>query len=186
MPDAPPLSDAIDLNWRNRLCLLVEVIVFALPCYLIFTLCAPLSLLGLWLLVTMLLDSIGNPKTIDDLRGFAPLAIASATAILGIPALWMFAKLLVRIFRNKITQCAARVTLVKALRWGAVPFVVLPILLIASWGPVPQEPRRFEDLALEIIFEIYVSGWPLLIPIVHLWRLSRMETQPSILGLFPR
>jgi hypothetical protein len=146
------------------------VIVFALPCYLIFTLCAPLSLLGLWLIATMLLDSIVHPKTIDDLRGFAPLTIASATADLGVPALWMFAKLLVRIFRNTIAQCTARVTLAKALRWGAVPFVVLPILLIASWwGPAPQGPRRVEDLALKIIFEIYVSGWPLLIPIVHLW-----------------
>jgi hypothetical protein len=84
------------------------VLVFALPCYLIFTLCTPLSLLGLWLLATMLLDSIVHPKTIDDLRGFAPLAIASATAGLGVPALWMFAKLLVRIFRNTIRVCSEK------------------------------------------------------------------------------
>jgi len=186
MPDAPFHSNSIDLNRRNRLCLLVEVVVFAMPCYLIFALCAPLSLLGLWLFVTMLLDLIGNPDTIDDIRGFAPLAIASATAGMGVPALWIFAKLLVRVFRNSITRSAARVTLGKALRWGAVPFVVLPILLIATWwGPPPQEPRRLEDTVLEVIFETYVSGWPLWIPIFHLWRLLREETRHSILRSLP-
>lgn len=159
------------------------MVVFALPCYLIFALCVPLSLLGIWLFFSMLVDFIGRPEAIEDLRWFAPFAIASATAGFGVPALWIFAKLLVRVFRSSTTRRAAKAALLKALKWGAVPFVVLPILLIATWDrPDPQAPGWFKDTALEIIFETYVSGWPLLIPVVHLWQLSREKTPLSALG----
>lgn len=157
----------MQLRGARRILFLGELLVFALPCYLIYVLCVPLALLGLWVFCEMLLDFSVRPEAIVDIKGFVPYLIASAAAIVGTPALWTFTRLLARIFRGSIDRATARTMLSRALMLAAAPILVLSLLMI--WVGWPSRGTDWsQGMVLDAIFETYVSGLPLLIPAFHL------------------
>jgi hypothetical protein len=169
----------IKLGGANRTLLAVEVLIFVLPCYLIYMVCIPCAALGLAILVDMMIDAAKWPasEAAQDLRGFAPFALASITAFIGLPALIIFAKLLWRIFRGTIRDAPARASLARTLKWA-----VLPLIILTTWQMLSDDWWRqnddigFATAALNTTFDIYVTGLPLLVPAYHLRRfLARRE-----------
>lgn len=171
------LSQLIELRGAQRAFLVVELLVFALPCYLIYTICMPLALLGIWTFAEMLLDLMQFPRPVDavaDLLRFTPLAIASLTAFIGFPVLVMFAKLLIWIFRGSVNYATAKAMLAKTLRRATLPLTVMFLYSIyGAWTfKATDTPNSFEQTRLaETIFDVYLSGRPLLIPAFHLRRI---------------
>jgi hypothetical protein len=172
-------ENPVALHGINRIPLMVDLLVFALPCYVVYAVCTPLAFLGVFTLFAMLMDLMGSQRpanVIADLHWFTPYAVASLTAFIGLPALVMFAKLLIRVLRGSVGNAPARVMLAKTLKWGALPLVLMTS--IAIYNLVPKKPGASPPWQ-DFVLLFYLSGLPLLIPALHLARIlaqSRTET----------
>ncbi|MGH6860417.1 MAG: hypothetical protein ACRECY_09180 [Phyllobacterium sp.] len=155
---------------------MVELLVFALPCYVIYTVCTPLAFLGVITLFEMLMDLVGSQRpanVIADLHWFTPFAVASLTAIIGLPPLVMFAKLLIQVLRGPVGDALARAMLARTLKWGALPLLLM--CSIAIYNLVPEKPGSGPPWQ-DFVLLFYLSGLPLLIPALHL---ARVLPQPG-------
>lgn len=126
----------------------------------------------------------------EALQGFVPFSVASLAALIRLPAMVMFAKLVIQIFRGTAAPAPARARLTRTLKWALVPLVLMTCLIAryGSWWWA-ADIETDQGAALNVMFELYLTGLPMLIPALCFTGLSRVRVSRSSAGMmshFPR
>ena len=163
----------VSLTGSRRLVLIAALLIFALPCYVVFAVCLPLAAAGVGMVCELLFDLLTqrSSDSYEALQGFVPFSVASLAALIGLPAMVMFAKPAIQIFRGTAAPAPARARLTRTLKWALVPLVLMTSLMVryGSWWWAANIETDL-GAALNAAFELYLTGLPMLIPALCLHR----------------
>jgi hypothetical protein len=153
----------------------VEVLVFALPCYLIYVACLPWAVLAVGIIPSAIGEIIshkGSASALDDVAGILPYLVLGVTACFGVRPLWRSARLIFRVLTGSPVGATESAALAKTMRLALVPLTIMVLSGIGSAVPSLSQGsswaiRTWQDA----IFGLYLSGLPLLVPAIHLRRI---------------
>lgn len=159
--------------------LALEVLVFALPCYLIYMACLPWAMLAVGIIpaaIGEILSDKGSAFALNDVAGILPYLILGVTACLGIRPLWRGARLIFRVLRGNPVGATEAAALAKTIRLALIP---LAIMILSSMGNAIPSLSRGSSWAIktwpDAIFGLYLSGLPLLVPAAQLRRIFALR-----------
>jgi hypothetical protein len=154
--------------------LAAEVLVFALPSYLIYILCLPWAVLAVGIIPSAIGELISRDWSFarDDVGGILPFLVLGLTACLGVLPLWRGARLMFRVLAGSSVGAAESAMLAKTLRLALIPLVIMALTAIGDAIPSLSHGSSWAIRTWpDAVFGLYLSGLPLLVPAIHLNRI---------------
>jgi hypothetical protein len=149
-----------------------EVLVCALPCYLIYVACLPWAILAVGMIpsaIGEIISDSGSAFALHDVAEVLPYMILGIAACLGVRPLWRGARLIFRVLLGYPVGAAESAALAKTIRLALIP---LAIMVLSYIGNAIPSLSRGSSWAIrswqDAIAGLYLSGLPLLVPAAHL------------------